>query len=87
LRYQNSEMGNAPFRFFPDDWLTFFAGVGWEVRELRYYSEESRKHGRRVPMKWLARSLTALPSKHRRQTISRMLGFALLTSGRPPGHS
>jgi methyltransferase (TIGR00027 family) len=76
-------MGNAPFRFTPEDWFGFFAAQGWRPAEVRYISEEADRLKRPLPASfWVKiRFLLRVPfmSKRRREQIKRYAAFVLLT--------
>lgn len=59
-------MKNAPFVFFPTNWLGFFQNCGWVPREARYLPEEAWKVGRMMPSPWWARLLGRLMSQEKR---------------------
>jgi methyltransferase (TIGR00027 family) len=83
LKYMRSgrrrqEMGNAPFLFFPDDWLGFFPQHRWNIREIRYLGEESLKLGRAIPMPWWAKVLRALFRSRKGPDLKKFTGYILL---------
>ena len=47
---RKEKMQNAPFQFFPADWLSFFKQHGWNQQELVYHGEEGLKLGRPMPL-------------------------------------
>jgi len=55
-RYQSPKfrkrLGNAPFRFFPEDWFALFEQCGWSRKEMRYLYDEARLHRRNFPLPW-----------------------------------
>jgi methyltransferase (TIGR00027 family) len=56
-RWRRRKLRNAPFRFFPADWLGLFRAHGWTAREFRYLFEEAVKMGRPMPLPWWMRVL------------------------------
>jgi methyltransferase (TIGR00027 family) len=76
-RFQR-QMKNAPFKFNPEDWRTFFESHHWGVKELRYIGEESLKCGRKMPLPWWAKIMGLIMSNARKKMIRRMTGYAVL---------
>jgi methyltransferase (TIGR00027 family) len=70
-------MKNAPFRFFPDDWLGFFARRGWEPREVRSLAEASLRLRRAIPMPWWARIVLRLTPRKTRERAAANVAFVL----------
>ncbi len=58
VRFQSAEfrqlLGDAPFQFFPRDWLAFFENRGWIKKEMHYLYDEGEKLGRKFPLPWWA---------------------------------
>jgi methyltransferase (TIGR00027 family) len=73
-----TQMKNAPFQFFPDDWFAFFAAHGWKVGEMRYLAEMSEKLNRPVPMPWWGKLLQGFLPAKRRAASKKYMGYALL---------
>ncbi len=73
---------NAPFKFKPADWSTFFREHGWCAKEMRYLSEEGdrRKRPARVPLFLKAVMLFRMifASKQRRAQFKKLAGYALM---------
>lgn len=73
---------NAPFKFKPDDWLGFFKGRDWQLKELRYLSEEAERLKRPIrlplPFKLMLRIRMLFASTEQRQKFKRTAGYALL---------
>lgn len=44
-----TQMRNAPFLFYPEDWFLFFKQSGWNEVETKYFGVESQKLGRTPP--------------------------------------
>jgi methyltransferase (TIGR00027 family) len=76
------QMGNAQFRFHPEDWFGFFAHHGWFSREVKYLPLEGRRLGRRAPLPRRYRVLGALTrpftSATARRKFGRFSGYVLL---------
>ena len=76
------KMQNAPFKFAPKDWFSFFQERGWRVKEIRYLSAEGERLGRklevplRVKLLFLPRALFASPEQRAR--FKKMVGYVLL---------
>lgn len=75
------QMQNAPFRFFPPDWLGFFRERGWRVHTLRYLQEEALKLGRKVPMPWWARLFGLMMPPAQKRQMLRASGYMILERG------
>jgi O-methyltransferase involved in polyketide biosynthesis len=43
------KMKNAPFQFFPTDYLTFYKDNFWAIEAIEYIQIEAQKHGREIP--------------------------------------
>jgi methyltransferase (TIGR00027 family) len=71
-------MANAPFQFFPADWLGFFAAHGWVEKQIRYGYEVAIKYRRRPPFPWWAQLLMRLRSRKQQEWTKRMSGYQLL---------
>ena len=75
-------MQNAPFKFAPGDWVAFFRGHGWRVKEIRYYPEEAARHSRPMPLPVTARVLFNVSrpfmSARRRDELRTFGGYAML---------
>jgi methyltransferase (TIGR00027 family) len=73
---------NAPFRFQPKDWFGFFAGHGWQAKEIRYIAEEADRLNRPIPLPPLLRAWmvlrTAFASPTRRRAVKHFAGYVLL---------
>ena len=78
----NRAMQNAPFKFAPGDWLDFFKGHGWRMKDIRYYIDEAERVGRPFPAPRHLRLLMAAArlwlSSERRQAMRKFAGYALL---------
>ena len=74
-------MRNAPFQFEPNDYFGFFAGLGWQPREVRYLAEEAdglnRPPAFPVTVKVLMRVMGLFLSRERRAAMKRHTGSVL----------
>jgi methyltransferase (TIGR00027 family) len=75
--FRMQKMRNAPFQFFPKDWLGFFEDLGWTPKEIRYAGEETLKHGREIPMPWWTIIFRILAKKAVIEKSKRMTGYIL----------
>ena len=75
-------MQNAPFKFAPADWFSFFREHGWRVKEIHYYPEEAARYSRPMPLPLAARMMLSVSrwwmSKKRREEFLRFGGYAML---------
>ncbi len=62
---RSRQLANAPFRFFPDDWLGFFGQHGWVKQDIRYGADVAIRARRRPPWPWWARIMIKLMSRER----------------------
>ena len=74
VRWRRRLMKNAPFRFFPADWLGLFRSHGWNAKEFRYLFEEGAKRARPMPLSWWMRLLLRLSGLHK---TSRQGGYVV----------
>lgn len=72
------KMQNAPFRFFPDDWLGFFKEHGWTAKEISFHQQESLRLGRPIPMPWWAGIIMAMAGPEMVEKSKKMTGFMRL---------
>lgn len=77
-RKRQKQMKNAPFKFMVDDWHSFFAQKGWKEQQLRYYSVESVRLGRPIPMPAWVRIFTRFIPKEKLMEGAKFAGYALL---------
>lgn len=78
-RQHTERMQNAPFRFFPPDWLTFFSSSGWTTFEIKYLNEEAIKIRREIPVPWMAKVFSIFMSQERKKKFLQMLGYVVFT--------
>jgi len=72
------KMKNAPFKFFPTDWLGFFKKNSWVPIDIKYFGIEGAKHNRYMPMPWWAILFRLLAPKATLEKSRSMAGFMLL---------
>ena len=68
---------NAPFQFYPDDWMGFFKNRGWHLKQERYYTEISEKVGRATPMPGFFKVIEFFKGKEWAAPFKRMSGYLL----------
>lgn len=71
-------MKNAPFKFNPSNWFSFFHELGWKPREMRYIPEESMRLGRDIPAPWFMKILHVFLSKKHKERFLKSTAYALL---------
>ena len=75
-------MVNAPFRFFPTEWLAFFRQHGWVQKQIRHPGEIAMRFGRRPPLPWWARIVMKLVSRERMAEAMKATGYLLMVPAR-----
>jgi methyltransferase (TIGR00027 family) len=78
-RRMKRHLRKAPFRFRPPAWESFFAGHGWQVKEMRFYTEEAERLNRPLQLPWRYKVLKLFLTRKREQALRRMAGVALLS--------
>lgn len=68
---------NAPFQFYPDDWMGFFEQRGWHLKQSQFCTEISEKLGRPTPMPKIFKLLEFALGKKWAAPFKRMSGFLL----------
>lgn len=68
---------NAPFRFFPEDWMGFFKQRGWRLNQEQYYIELSEKYGRPSPLPKIFKLLAKILGEKWAAPFKKMSGFLL----------
>jgi methyltransferase (TIGR00027 family) len=68
---------NAPFEFYPEDWMGFFKERGWQLMQSQFYTEISEKFGRPTPMPKFFKILELILGKKWAQPFKQMSGFLL----------
>ena len=74
-RARMQKMRNAPFLFFPADWLGFFRENGWQVKVPSYIGEETLQAGRKVPAPWWSFIFRLFVSAKMAQQYLRFTGY------------
>ncbi len=74
---RSTKMKNAPFQFFPKDWLEFFKIRGWTPKQIRYINEEAHKFGRPVPMPWWASLILYFAPHKVREKSAKVSGYVV----------
>lgn len=77
-RAQSQFMKNAPFQFLPDNWLEFFKSKDWNLGTIKYFPEETKRLGRKVPAPWWAAMMSLLLSAEQREKFEKMSGYLIL---------
>lgn len=77
---KDRRMENAPFQFFPADWIGFFGKQGWRPREIAYTGVVAAEPAvkRPAPFPWFVRAIMAFAKREAREKMTRMTGFLLL---------
>lgn len=68
---------NAPFRFYPENWMSFFESRGWRLSQLQYYSEVSESLGRPTPVPYIFKLFEFVMGKQWAAPLKRMSGFMI----------
>ncbi|MFZ3229033.1 MAG: SAM-dependent methyltransferase [Pseudobdellovibrio sp.] len=68
---------NAPFQFYPDDWMKFFEERGWHLTQSQFYTEISEKFGRPTPLPKVFKLFEFVMGKKWAAPFKRMSGFLL----------
>lgn len=72
------KMKNAPFRFFPPDYLGFFTSRGWKIHTVTYATEIAKEFGRQIPVPKFAEIIFKFAFKSARDEAGRKTGYMLL---------
>ncbi len=68
---------NAPFQFYPEDWMRFFGERGWHIIQSQFYTEISEKLGRPTPMPKIIKLFEFVMGKKWAAPFKRMSGFLI----------
>jgi methyltransferase (TIGR00027 family) len=68
---------NAPFQFYPEDWMRFFGERGWHLEQSQFYTEISEKLGRPTPMPKIFKLFEFVMGKKWAAPFKRMSGFLI----------
>jgi O-methyltransferase involved in polyketide biosynthesis len=74
-------LANAPFRFFPAEWIGFFAGNGWVRKDLRHGADVGVRFKRMPPLPWFARLIVRLMGRRALERMRSATGYLLLVPG------
>jgi len=74
------KMGNAPFKFVPEDYFGFFAEHGWHVKEIRYLAEEAERLGRPIQLPPILKIRRLFAPKKRRAAFRKFQGYVLFVN-------
>lgn len=72
-------MKNAPFQFFPEDWLGFFKGRGWNPETLQYIPQEAMKLNRYMKLPWYFLFVLPFISQKTKEQFMRSSGYMIMT--------
>jgi len=72
------KLKNAPLRFAPLEWETFFRAHGWRVSERRDLPIEGEKLGRPLPLPWWFGPVHRVLPRRAQEAIRHMIGYARL---------
>ena len=75
---RTKKMKNAPFLFYPPQWIGFFEERGWTSETIKYSSEVAEEMGRKPPMPWFAFLFMLFASKKTIEKFKKMAGFMVL---------
>lgn len=68
---------NAPFQFFPEDWMGFFETRGWTLMQSQYFTEVSEQLGRPTPMPKIFKVFEFVLGKKWAAPFKRMSAFLI----------
>ncbi|HSI65689.1 MAG TPA: SAM-dependent methyltransferase, partial [Candidatus Saccharimonadia bacterium] len=77
------QMRNAPFQFFPADWLGLFREHGWIADEFRYLSEEGVKLGRPMPLPWWAQIFSRFADPKKAAERIKRMAYVVFANTQP----
>jgi methyltransferase (TIGR00027 family) len=77
-RERARKMGNAPFRFFPQDWFGVFKRHGWGPVEMKFLAEQSRRLHRDIPSPWWVFLLRPFLTKERIRKMMRSSAYVVM---------
>lgn len=72
------KMKNAPFKFYPPNYLGFFETRGWKIRNIKYSGEVAAEFKRKMPMPIWAEVVFKLLPKKIKEEAGKRTGFLLL---------
>lgn len=68
---------NAPFQFYPEDWMGFFNNRGWQLTDSEFYTEISERVGRPTTMPKIFKIFEFFMGKEWAAKFKRMSGFLI----------
>lgn len=68
---------NAPFEFYPEDWMGFFEKRQWNLRQLQFYYEISEKFERPTPIPKIFKFFEFVLGKKWATPFKKMSGYLL----------
>ncbi len=68
---------NAPFQFYPTDWMGFFESRGWKLNQEKYYIDVSEKFGRPTPIPKFFKLLVLIFGQKWAEPFRKMSGFLM----------
>lgn len=71
-----SQMKNAPFLFYPDNWFLFLKKSGWNEMDTKYFGIESEKLGRTPPTPGWLKNTDGL-SVEKINSVKKYLGYTI----------
>jgi methyltransferase (TIGR00027 family) len=72
-------LSQAPFQFFPEDWMGFFKTRGWKVSQEKYFVDVSEELGRKTPFPAIFKLIALFMKKEKVASIRRVSGFLLFS--------
>ncbi|HEX2749313.1 MAG TPA: SAM-dependent methyltransferase [Verrucomicrobiales bacterium] len=72
-----SRFKNAPFQFFPADWMGLFRSRGWTPHDIKYLGEEGKQLGRPMRLPWWARILIRLSGRKKAAGVLKLVAYVV----------
>lgn len=69
---------NAPFKFSPPDWKSFFSQTGWSANEFHYLVEEGERRGRSGPAPFIFKLIFPFLPLRKKIALRQMIGYVML---------
>ena len=76
---RRARMKNAPFQFFPENWMEFFKKNGWKQFEIRYFPKESFRLGRKQPFPFWAYLVRPFLNARQIEEYQKTTGYVVFT--------
>jgi methyltransferase (TIGR00027 family) len=82
--YRKGEIGkllekNIPFKFFPENWESFFKEKGWKIKEMSYTADVAKTVNRPMPVSFFRRFMLRLLPAVATKKYMRLTGYAILS--------